>query len=117
MTKRRINRLSKSATTYRRPVSMRDGVVFGALTIIPLTLIIQHPTIRLAYRMRPLRMYGHPTLATRAGKILQNAMTPFGVDGGTRSSAAATKATALSNILVGAMEHWREELARSGTKK
>jgi hypothetical protein len=33
-------------------------------------------------------MYGHPIFATKDGAILQNAMMPFGVDGGTKSRAA-----------------------------
>ena len=33
-------------------------------------------------------MYGHPTFATKAGNMLQKAMIPFGVEGGTRSRAA-----------------------------
>lgn len=33
-------------------------------------------------------MYGQPTFAIRAGKILQKAIMPFGVEGGTKSSAA-----------------------------
>lgn len=33
-------------------------------------------------------MYGHPIFATKDGAILQNAMIPFGVDGGTKSRAA-----------------------------
>ena len=40
------------------------------------------------YRIRPFRMYGQPTFATRAGAILQKAIMPFGVEGGTRSRAA-----------------------------
>lgn len=47
-----------------------------------------HPTTRRLYRIFPLRKYGHPSLANRAGNMLQKAMIPFGVDGGTRSSAA-----------------------------
>jgi hypothetical protein len=35
-----------------------------------------------------MRMYGQPNFATRAGAMLQKAVIPFGVDGGTRSSAA-----------------------------
>lgn len=38
--------------------------------------------------MRPFSMYGHPIFATKDGAILQNAMIPFGVDGGTKSRAA-----------------------------
>ena len=37
------------------------------------------------YRIRPFRMYGQPTFATRAGAMLQKAIIPFGVEGGTRS--------------------------------
>jgi hypothetical protein len=58
------------------------------LTIIPRALRKQHPTSRLAYLIRPLRMYGQPILATSAGAMLTNAIIPFGVDGGTRSRAA-----------------------------
>ena len=65
-----------------------DRQVIELLTIIPLTLTAQHPMSLFAYLIRPLRMYGQPTFATSAGKILQNAMMPLGVDGGTRSRAA-----------------------------
>jgi hypothetical protein len=33
-------------------------------------------------------MYGHVSLAIKAGKILQKAIIPFGVFGGTKSRAA-----------------------------
>lgn len=58
------------------------------LTIMPKALRRQHPSIRLAYRTRPFSKYGQPTLAANDGAILQNAMMPLGVDGGTRSRAA-----------------------------
>jgi len=47
------------------------------LTIIPSTLRKQHPTTRRAYRTRPLRRYGQPIFAAKAGAILQNAMIPY----------------------------------------
>lgn len=59
-----------------------------ALTIIPATLSKQHPMSRLTYRIRPFKRYGQPILATNAGAMLQKAMIPLGVDGGTRSKAA-----------------------------
>lgn len=88
--------------------SNRAGNVSKAATIsIPLTLKAQQLSRRLVYRILPLRRYGQPTLAiwelkrysgeaspksrirpTKAGAILQNAIIPFGVEGGTRSSAA-----------------------------
>ena len=55
---------------------------------MPNELSIAHPTNLLTYLIRPLRRYGQPILAINAGAILQNAMIPFGVEGGTRSSAA-----------------------------
>lgn len=58
------------------------------LTSIPNALRRQHPTKRFTYRIRPFRIYGQPTLATSDGAILQNAIMPLGVDGGTRSRAA-----------------------------
>jgi hypothetical protein len=58
------------------------------LTIIPKKLKAQHPTKRLVYRILPFKKYGQPTFATSAGAILQKAMIPLGVEGGTRSSAA-----------------------------
>lgn len=61
---------------------------FGALTSMPRTLRKQQPKMRLVYRICPFRTYGQPNFATSAGAILQNAMIPFGVDGGTRSKAA-----------------------------
>ena len=57
-------------------------------TSMPITLNSAHPTMRRAYRIFPLRKYGHPSFANNAGNMLQNAMMPLGVDGGTRSSAA-----------------------------
>jgi hypothetical protein len=50
--------------------------------------MIQHPTTLRSYRIVPFRRYGQPTFATNDGAMLQNAMTPFGVEAGTRSSAA-----------------------------
>lgn len=67
---------------------------------MPVILIAQQPINRLAYRIRPLRIYGQPTFATNAGNMLQKAMMPFGVEGGTKSSAAdniITYSTAHSN--------------------
>jgi hypothetical protein len=55
---------------------------------MPNELNIAHPTNLLTYLIRPLRRYGHPILANNAGAMLQNAMIPLGVEGGTRSSAA-----------------------------
>jgi hypothetical protein len=55
---------------------------------MPMKLNNAHPTMRWVYRILPLRKYGHPSFATRAGNMLQKAMIPLGVDGGTRSSAA-----------------------------
>lgn len=57
-------------------------------TTIPNELNRQHPIKRLTYLIFPLNIYGHPTFAMRAGAILQKAMIPFGVEGGTRSRAA-----------------------------
>ena len=62
--------------------------ISGRRTIIPATLSTQHPISRCVYRIRPFKMYGHPIFATKDGAILQNAMMPFGVDGGTKSRAA-----------------------------
>ena len=58
------------------------------LTIIPKTLMIQHPTTLRLYRIVPFKRYGQPTLAKNDGAMLQNAMSPLGVEAGTRSSAA-----------------------------
>ena len=63
-------------------------VDLSLLTSIPMKLRIQHPTMRFVYLILPLRKYGHASLANSAGTMLQKAMTPFEVDGGTRSSAA-----------------------------
>lgn len=63
--------------------------------------MIVHPMRRFAYRIRPLSRYGQPSLATNAGKMLQNAIIPLGVEGGTRSRAAErmiTYSTANSQI-------------------
>jgi hypothetical protein len=58
------------------------------LTIIPNELSIAHPTNLLTYLILPFNKYGQPILANNAGAMLQNAMMPLGVEGGTRSSAA-----------------------------
>ena len=58
------------------------------LTIIPKELNTQHPTKRLVYLILPFKKYGQPTFATSAGVMLQKAIIPLGVEGGTRSSAA-----------------------------
>jgi hypothetical protein len=63
------------------------------LTSMPIELSAQHPTKRFTYLIRPFKTYGHPILATRAGAMLQNAIIPFGVDGGTKSSAAESMIT------------------------
>jgi hypothetical protein len=60
---------------------------------MPDALSKQQPISRFAYRIFPFRMYGHPTLATKAGAILQKAIMPFGVDGGTKSRAADSMIT------------------------
>ena len=44
--------------------------------------------IRRLYLILPLEMYGQPTLAMSAGKMLKKATTPLGVEVDTRSSAA-----------------------------
>ena len=55
---------------------------------MPKKLITQHPTKRSVYRILPFKKYGQPTFATSVGAMLQKAMIPLGVEGGTRSSAA-----------------------------
>lgn len=87
----RVNKLSNNATTLSTRRSLECHTKTrkpGALTTIPHILIIVHPINRFVYRIRPLSKYGQPNLATSAGKMLQNAMMPFGVEGGTRSRAA-----------------------------
>lgn len=48
---------------------------------------VQKPTRR-AYRICPFDTSGQHTLAMSAGKMLKKATMPFGVEAGTRSSAA-----------------------------
>lgn len=67
---------------------LAEGAGPCALTSIPMKLRMQHPRMRLVYLIFPFKKYGHASFASRDGAILQKAMTPFGVDGGTRSSAA-----------------------------
>ena len=77
--------------TGQRPRDRVSGVVAHfetTRTSMPTTLNSAHPTMRRAYRIFPLRKYGQPSFANNAGNMLQNAMMPLGVDGGTRSSAA-----------------------------
>lgn len=86
MPRRRMYRLSKNATTC---IGLEYVAYPGTgLTSMPNVLSRQQPINRFAYRILPFKMYGHPTLATKAGAILQKAIMPFGVDGGTKSSAA-----------------------------
>lgn len=94
MPRRRINRLSKKATIYIFiSFRFRCTSIRAKLTSMPDALSKQQPIRRFAYRILPLRIYGHPTLATRAGAILQKAIMPFGVDGGTKSKAADSMIT------------------------
>ena len=58
------------------------------LTIMPSILMTQHPTTLRLYRIVPFKKYGQQTLAANDGAMLQNAMSPLGVEAGTRSSAA-----------------------------
>lgn len=60
-----------------------------------------HPINLLAYLIRPLSRYGQPILAINAGVMLQNAMMPLGVEGGTRSSAAESIITYSTRNVVG----------------
>lgn len=56
--------------------------------MIPSQLHPVQKATRRPYRIFPLDNSGHNTFVNNAGKMLNSATTPFGVEAGTRSSAA-----------------------------
>jgi len=58
------------------------------LTMMPSQLHPVQNKMRCLYRICPDEISGQRTLVNSAGKMLNNATTPFGVEAGTRSSAA-----------------------------
>lgn len=72
----------------------RSDVEFTrAIVIIPSQLAAVQTRIRRVYRARPGTRYGQRSFVAKEGKMLKNATRPFGVFGGTRSSAAESMMT------------------------
>jgi hypothetical protein len=78
---------------------------------MPVTAIAQQLAMRTVYRICPLEKMGHATFATNAGAMLQKAMIPLGVDGGSKSRAAdsmITYRTLLMRPKVKKEKEWRK---------